>query len=452
MADVVIQNPVINSPFAEPVRHFEFGERGITGRITDGARRESSYFVPIPQGRRQTAQLSLEAEWTRDRLRKNDVVNRIREKIGVWRKSGYPGVSSITARLLTYWNDPNRDRRLFFCQLEAVETAIYIAEVASKYGDAWIGNSLREANTIGGNPELFRIALKMATGSGKTVVMGMLIAWQALNKVASPQDARFADAFLVVCPGITIRDRLRVLLPNDPNSYYRQLDLLPQDLLEQLERAKIIITNYHAFLPREHGDAARLTKQLLGSKSTGAFTETSEQVVRRVCREFGNKRGIVVINDEAHHCYRSRGESESEKLKGDDKKEARQREEEARVWLSGIEAVQKKMGVKTVYDLSATPFFLRGSGWPEGTLFPWVVSDFSLIDAIESGIVKVPRVPVDDNQMSGTLPTYRQLWEKIRTAWNRGRNWRPYPSRRIGGCNRVAVPELQEIPRLVGTK
>jgi type III restriction enzyme len=414
MADVVIQNPVINSPFSEPVRHFEFGERGITGRIIDGARRESSYFVPIPQGRRQTAQLSLEAEWTRDRLRKNEMVNRIREKVGTWRKGGYSGVTPVTARLLAYWTDTRRDRRLFFCQLEAVETAIYISEVAGKYGDAWIKNSVDEANITGGNPDLFRIALKMATGSGKTVVMGMLIAWQALNKNASPQDARFSDAFLLICPGITIRDRLRVLLPNDANSYYRQLDLLSPDLLQNLERAKIIITNYHAFLPRERGDAARLTKELLGADDTGAFTETPEQVVRRVCREFGTKRGIVVINDEAHHCYRSRTESTSENLKGEDRKEAEQREREARVWLSGIEAVQRKIGVKLVYDLSATPFFLRGSGWPEGTLFPWVVSDFSLIDAIESGIVKVPRVPVDDNQMSGTLPTYRQLWEKIR--------------------------------------
>ena len=205
-----------------------------------------------------------------------------------------------------------------------------------------------------------------------------------------------------------------MLLPNDPESYYRQRDLLPPDMLETLEQSKIVITNYHAFLPRERGDASRLTKELLGSKQTGAFTETHDQVVRRVCRELGNKRGVIVINDEAHHCYRSRSDDESEKLKGDERKEAEQREKEARMWLSGIEAVQRKMGVKIVYDLSATPFFLRGSGWPEGTLFPWVVSDFSLIDAIESGIVKVPRVPVDDNQMSGTLPTYRQLWEKIR--------------------------------------
>ncbi|MGQ0715292.1 MAG: BPTD_3080 family restriction endonuclease [Gemmatimonadaceae bacterium] len=414
MPDVIITNPVINSPFTEPTRHFEFGTRGITGKIIDGTRRHSSYFVPIAQGRRQTAQLSLEAEWTKDRLRENELVNKIREKVGVWRQGGYQGVTPTTGQLLRYWADPDRERKLFFCQLEAVETAIYIAEVASKYGDAWIANALRDANAAGGNADLFRVALKMATGSGKTVVMGMLIAWQTLNKLANAQDARFSDAFLIICPGITIRDRLRVLLPNDPDNYYRQRDLLSPELLERLERAKIVITNYHAFLPRERGDAARLTKQLLGADQTGAFTETADQVVHRVCRELGNKRGVVVINDEAHHCYRGRPDVEGEKLKGDDRKEAERRDEEARVWLSGIEAVQRKIGVKVVYDLSATPFFLRGSGWPEGTLFPWVVSDFSLIDAIESGIVKVPRVPVDDNQMSGTLPAYRQLWEKIR--------------------------------------
>src|SRR5713101_4024921 len=415
MADVVIQNPVINSPFAEPLRHFEFGDRGITGVIGEG-RRQSSYFVPIPHGRRQTAQLSLEAEWTKDRLRDNELVNRIREKVATWRKGGHAGVTATTARLLHYWTAPDRDRKLFFCQIEALETAIYLAEVASKYGDAWIENQLREANETGGNPDLSRVALKMATGSGKTVVMGMLIAWQALNKFANPQDSRFSDAFLIICPGITIRDRLRVLLPNDPENYYRQRDVLSPDLLEKLERAKIVITNYHAFLPRERGDAARLTKKLLGSDETGAFRETPDQVVHRVCRELGSKKGVVVLNDEAHHCYRGRPDAADEpKLKGDDRKEAEEREQEARVWLSGIEAIRNKIGVKVVYDLSATPFFLRGSGWPEGTLFPWVVSDFSLIDAIESGIVKVPRVPVDDNQMSGTLPTYRQLWETIRT-------------------------------------
>lgn len=224
------------------------------------------------------------------------------------------------------------------------------------------------------------------------------------------------DSFLIVTPGITIKDRLRVLLPNDPQNYYRQRDIVTPEWLAELHKAKIIITNFHAFKLRELVSAGRLTKSILSQNGESLLTETPDQMVRRVCREFGGKKNVMVINDEAHHCYRRRlGEgSEEEKLKGDDRREAEKREEEARVWISGLEAVKKKIGIKVVYDLSATPFFLRGSGYPEGTLFPWVVSDFSLIDAIESGIVKVPRVPVADDSMTGDQPTYRDLWIRIR--------------------------------------
>jgi len=255
----------------------------------------------------------------------------------------------------------------------------------------------------------------MATGSGKTVVMAMLIAWHALNKLANPQDARFSDAFLIVTPGITIRDRLRVLLPHDPQNYYRERDLLPSDMMLELQKAKIIITNFHAFILREHTAAGKLTKQILNKGSeTSAFTETPDQMVRRVCRELGSKKNIVVINDEGHHCYRRRVGEEEEKLTGEERQEAEKRAEEARIWISGLEAIKAKLGVKVIYDLSATPFFLRGSGYSEGTLFPWVISDFSLIDAIECRIVKVPRVPVADDSMVGEQPTYRDLWLRIR--------------------------------------
>jgi type III restriction enzyme len=197
----------------------------------------------------------------------------------------------------------------------------------------------------------------MATGSGKTAVMAMLIAWHTLNRLAYPSSGRFADAFLIVAPGITIRDRLRVLLPSDPNNYYRQqtLDIVPPESLADLGSAKIVITNFHAFKPVERGDAGKLTKTLLGAGQTGAFTETPAQMVRRVCRELGNKRNIIVINDEAHHCYRSRPAGVVEKLTGDDRKEAQQREEAARLWINGLEAVQEKIGVKAVYDLKWTP-------------------------------------------------------------------------------------------------
>jgi len=414
MTQVVIENPVLNPPFEEPKRHFRFTEDGITDEIVE-ARRVSSYFVPIPRPKKRSPkQIAFETEWTKDRVKENEFINRVRGRVELWRQGGYLGTTRMTARLLEYWKRPERERKLFFCQIEAVETAIYITEVASRYGDAWIENELRRANEEA-NPLLKRVAFKMATGSGKTVVMAMLIAWHALNKLTNPQDARFADAFLIMTPGITIRDRLRVLLPSDPSNDYRRMDLVPPDLLGELGKAKVIVTNFHAFKPREHTAAGQLTKAILKQGETSAFTETPEQMVRRVCRDLGNKRSPVVINDEAHHCYRRKPPSEEEeRLTGDERREAEKRDEEARIWISGLEAVKAKLGARAIYDLSATPFFLRGSGYPEGTLFPWVVSDFSLIDAIECGIVKVPRVPVADDAMVGEQPTYRDLWRRIR--------------------------------------
>ncbi len=216
MPSRVIANPIINSPFAEPTRHFRFDDEGITDEIVDG-RRISSYFVPIPRAKKKkgSQQQVFDTEWTQDRIEENRLVNQIRERVALWREGGYVGVTPTTAQLLAYWTDPDREKKLFFCQIEALETAIYITEVAKKYGDAWIENDLRNGNDMS-NPGLPRMAFKMATGSGKTVVMAMLIAWHALNKLANPQDARFSDTFLIVTPGITIRDRLRVLLPNDP--------------------------------------------------------------------------------------------------------------------------------------------------------------------------------------------------------------------------------------------
>jgi type III restriction enzyme len=414
MPQVTIENPILNSPFIEPARHFRFSDEGITNDVVE-ARRISAYFVPIarPKKKGKAAQLAFDTEWTQDRVKENEFINRIRNRITVWRQGGHVGITKTTRRLLEYWTNSERERRLFFCQIEALETIIYLTEVANKYGDSWIENELRVANEDA-NPELLRIAFKMATGSGKTVVMAMIIAWHILNKQENPQDARFSDTFLIVTPGITIRDRLRVLLPNDPQNYYRQRDILPLSWMEDLNKAKIIITNFHAFKPRELENATRLTKDILTKGQNNSFTETPDQMVRRVCREFGNKKNIIIINDEAHHCYRRRAGGEDIKLTGDERKEAEKREEEARVWISGLEAVKRKIRIKAIYDLSATPFFLRGSGYPEATLFPWVVSDFSLIDAIECGIVKVPRVPVSDDSMTTELPTYRNIWALIR--------------------------------------
>lgn len=254
---VVIENPIINSPFDEPQRHFRFDEEGITNQIVE-TRRESFYFVPIAQPRKKAGdkQQVFDTEWTADRVEPNKMANAIRRKVKLWREGRYvDDVTPVTARLLQHWRGADRSRRLFFCQVEALETLIYITEVARRYGDNAIENDIRTANEDA-NPGLFRVASKMATGSGKTVVMAMLIAWQTLNKIANPQDARFTDSFLVCTPGITIRDRLRVLLPSDPGNYYRALDIVPADLMGQLGQAKIVITNFHAFLRRRRSRPA----------------------------------------------------------------------------------------------------------------------------------------------------------------------------------------------------
>jgi type III restriction enzyme len=420
--EAVIENPVINSAFVEPAKHYKFDDDGITSEIV-AARRPSAYFIPVAQPKKKGKQLELGTEWTRDRLRANDYINDVRAAVGDWRKRDYPGVTRTTRRLLEYWQRRDRDRRLFFCQVEAAEAAIYLTECVGKSGKQYLTNKLREANETN-NPQLDRMAFKMATGSGKTVVMAMLIAWHALNKIDSPQDGRFSDSFLIVTPGITIRDRLRVLLPNDGENYYRKFDVVPTELMEKLNRAQVVITNFHTFLLREKVAAGKLTKRMLAGRDPAAqnpFTETPDEMVRRVCREFGNKRGVVVINDESHHCYRSKPAASGEEgdgsaLKGDERKEAEKRDEEARVWISGLEAIKRKIGIRAIYDLSATPFFLRGSGYSEGTLFPWVVSDFSLVDAIECGIVKVPRVPVADDAMTSLIPMYRHLWPHVRDS------------------------------------
>ena len=328
-------------------------------------------------------------------------------------------VTPETARLLRHWRHHRfTGVRPFFCQIEAVETAIWLAEVAPHAGRAgrrflqYLEDAGEEAN-----PGLLRLALKLATGAGKTTVMAMLIAWQTVNAVRRPRSRRFTRGFLVVTPGLTIRDRLRVLQPNDPDSYYRSRELVPNDLLPDLDRAKIVITNYHAFRRRERFEIAKGGRSLLQGRGPAPDTRESEgRMQRRVMPELMGMKHVLVLNDEAHHCYREkRGETDEAALKGDERKEAEKNREAARLWISGLEAVHRTLGVGRVIDLSATPFFLSGSGYAEGTLFPWTMCDFSLMDAIECGIVKLPRVPVADNVPGNEMPMYRELWKHIRT-------------------------------------
>ncbi len=337
-----------------------------------------------------------------------------------WRNLPNPDqwqVTPETARLLQHWRHHRfQGIRPFFCQVEAVETAIWLAEVAPKSGKrgAKFLAHLKGVNEQA-NPELLRIALKLATGAGKTTVIAMLIAWQTVNAVRHPNSKLFTRGFLIVTPGITIKDRLRVLQPNDPDSYYGSRELVPGDMLGDIDRAKIVITNYHAFKLRERMEVSKVGRSLLKGRGPDLNTiETEGQMLQRVMPGLMGMKNILVLNDEAHHCYRERPDSHDvDDLKGDDKTEAKKNNEAARLWISGIEMVKRKLGVRTVYDLSATPFFLSGSGYREGTLFPWTVSDFSLMDAIECGIVKLPRVPIADNVPGGDTPKFRNLWEHI---------------------------------------
>ena len=420
-----IANPILNSPFDPPARHFELGAHGPTGIVVDG-RRSSESFIPVPRpkkGRgaatRGEVQEDFGLDVTGERQERNPLVNDIRFHVERWRANGYQHAQPISRKLMQHWaaTPPVRDEPVFFCQREAAETAIFLAEIAGRHGRPDFRTVLEAANGEH-NLGLSRVALKMATGAGKTVVMAMLIAWQTLNKIHSPRDARYSKRFLVVTPGITIRDRLRVLQPSDAGNYYDARGLVPPDLRALLDQAQVLVTNYHAFLPRERKEfqgVASNTKKLLraGLAKPGArsrFTETDDEVVARVLRDLPGTGEIVVLNDEAHHCYRDKPLDETHADEAD--AESKARNEEARRWFKGLRAVQRKVGVKTIYDLSATPYYLRGSGWLEGYIFPWVVSDFSLMDAIESGIVKVPRIPVDDDAI-GDLPTFLRLWDHV---------------------------------------
>jgi type III restriction enzyme len=430
MSNPFFDRPILNSPYECPTQHWELDEHGQpTQRILD-VRRRAEFITPIPKPkkRKQTAKQDAfvfdEGKGLSTKEQQYDptsIINEVRGHVDSWRSLPNPKdwhVSPETARLLQHWRHHKFSSvRPFFCQVEAVETVIWLTELAPqlKSGKRLLDH-LASANRDA-NPELLRLALKLATGAGKTTVMAMLIAWQTINAVRRPGSKHFTRGFLVCTPGLTIKDRLRVLQPNDPDSYYRDRELVPNDMLDEVNRAKIVITNYHAFKRRERIELSAGGRSLLQGRSGNELNtqETEGQMLQRVMPDLMGMKNILVINDEAHHCYREKPkEQDDEDLKGDERKEAEKNNEAARLWISGLEAVNRKLGLGRIIDLSATPFFLRGSGYAEGTLYPWTMSDFSLMDAIECGIVKLPRVPVAENIPGDEMPMFRNLWEHIR--------------------------------------
>jgi len=421
-----LANPIINPPYTVPTRHFEIGPTGPTGTIVPFRRPSESYIpvAPVRKGRKRGADQSVQEALTltHEQVVRNTLIDELRSEMALWRNRRYDGVTPTSRKLLEHWADPARDNRVLFAQREAAETAIFLAEVSGRKTSYGVIRDWRaELGEINDehNAGLPRVALKMATGSGKTVVMAMLVAWHTLNKVTSPRDPRFVRRFLIVTPGITIRDRLRVLQPSDPGNYYDLRYLIPPDLRGQLGKAQILITNYHAFLPkdaREIKGVSSTTRKILTQGRADPFKETEPAMVARVLRGWGvgsarRQSEILVLNDEAHHCYVNKPISVDDDAEVEDA-EATERNMDARKWFTGVQAVSRVVGVKQVYDLSATPFYLAGSGYKEGFIFPWVVSDFALMDAIESGIVKVPRIPVDDDAAYEAV-TYLNLWDSV---------------------------------------
>jgi type III restriction enzyme len=372
MGQTTIDRLIVNSPYEEPARHWRYDRETRTFDLVEG-RRPAGYVVATP-GSKSFDDPGVFVE--------TPLVNQIRPRVKAWREAGYPGVTSITKRLLEHWRDPEEfeARRFFFCQLEAIETLIWLTEAPA---------AERVGIEIPGDGGAFlRRCCKMATGSGKTIVMAMAIAWHILNKVANPQDARFSKNVLVIAPGLTVRKRLTVLEPAAEGNYYEAFDIVPSALLDKLRQGKVLIRNWHALAwDSEEQIRKRRSVDKRGAKSDEAYT-------RDVLGEMANARNLLVINDEAHHAWRVNWEAEGKYLRARDLKDSA---EEATVWVGGLDRLHRSRGVLTCYDFSATPFTPSGKQSSEEALFGWIVSDFGLNDAIESGLVKTPRVVVRDD-------------------------------------------------------
>ncbi len=469
-----VEAPIINSPYEAPAYHWHI-ELAKPPEKRPG-RRLASYFFRVPEkakrGKAAKGQTALFEESAKGQEYLLDLANLIRQRLAEWRARDYAGATKVTRELLELWHSPERAQRLFFAQLEAVETVLFLVEGPDdlKQGVNVPSDEPGDDAKEQGYKAFVRYALKMATGSGKTTVMGMLCAWSILNKVAQPQAAAYSDTVLIVCPNVTIRDRLRELDPNgDELSLYRTRQLVPLHRMPELRRGEVFITNWHNLERRELGDvngsSARVVKRgvpverlrtvKLGGKdeltaedirlraSTGAYdivrelrdakyvligfevreTRYMESDAAFLRRVLGNRKGrssaILVMNDEAHHAYR-RGKLDADDNYAIDDETADVDAREATVWVEGLDRINKALGgranrgngIRLCVDLSATPFFIQGSGNEVGKPFPWVVSDFSLLEAIEAGLVKIPQLPTQDISGAET-PAYFNVWRWV---------------------------------------
>ena len=372
---------IINSPYKCPAQYWEQARDGTLSLISE--RRSASYEIfDVRSNTRRTEPLEL--------------VNEIRTRLGEWRKADYPGVTSITRRLLEHWTDNSaRIYPFYFCQMEAIETLIWWVEAAAEYKQGII--------IPGDGGSWQRLCNKMATGSGKTTVMAMIITWQVLNALTYPKRNKdFSRTVFIVAPGLTVKERLRVLYPGELDNYYDDFSLCPSEALRQkLNQMELLIENWHTLMPIKEQTRSVVKK---GKESDEAFT-------RRVLGKLSNYKNIFIINDEAHHAYRKPAEVKiSKKLAAEQGIDL----DEATRWIEGLDRIHKTRGIQRCFDLSATPFAPTGKASTDVGLFSWVVSDFGLNDAIEAGLVKTPRVVIRDDALPDTQTFRSKLYHIYR--------------------------------------
>ena len=457
------QNPILNNPYNEPLLHYHTNDDGeldytntVSGRRVFRPDRDA-----MPTRQKHQKKIFDENAFAQDY--ENHLVNLIRNEIEQWRKDGYPNTTRVTKELLDFWfNNPERHaiKKLFYAQKEAIETAIWINEIANRTNPGQnILNQLKLVQqTISQEPheQLPRIAFKMATGTGKTVVMATLIVYHYFNRQEYRQDTRFADYFLIVAPGITIKDRLGVLFvdkksknKNTREDYYAIRDIVPQSLESKLDNinAKLIITNYHSFEPRtlKGNKRSPMDGKIIGKDENGkdikqVAKEDFSQVVKRLLGKFKVNTRLLIFNDEAHHCYLPKKKGRTKDTEGDENAKAA-------VWFTGLSELSRKFKLSAVYDLSATPYYLTGSGYEPYSLFGWVVSDFGLIEAIESGLVKIPFLPEKDNTQDLTMPILRNLYDHVKDELpKKGQRKRKKEAKEEG---KKLSEEPPRLPRLV---
>ena len=484
MSNYQVPEPIINSPYDEPKQHWNIVEGEQPQLLPD--RRPAVYFYRDPK-----AKTGKDYRGDRGVPIELKLVNLIRERVKAWRNEGYPGVTRTTSELLQWWRREGREKRLFFAQIEAAETIVFLTEARADFrqGIEVPRDEPGEERKKEGYRGFLRYACKMATGTGKTTVMGMVAAWSILNKLANRSDGRFSDAVLVVCPNVTIRHRLNELKPElGEASVYRTRDIVSEQLMKILTQGKVLVTNWHVFEPQtvqQAGVSSKVIRSgvrekkietiIIGPRKTSArghryltpselnrqiaaglltvlkeerdksgalkrvkvessrYVKSDTALIGEVLRDIGGKKNLLVMNDEAHHAYRIRRDEPEEELEEDmfgEEEEAAEFFKEATVWVDGLDKVQKLRGINLCVDFSATPYFLGRVGQAANRPFPWVMSDFGLIDAIESGLVKIPQLAIRDNTGS-SIPGYFNIWHwilpQLTPAERGGKKARPKP-------------------------